>query len=91
MIRLRPNHHTLALGAMLVTMWYASSAQQNGGAFVLTFLTLALALVSLLHAWTNLRAVEIQAGVIPAVQEGEMVRVPLPSRSRSAKVYSCSR
>jgi len=77
MIRLRPNRHTIALGAMLVTMWYASSAQQNGGAFVLTFLTLALAMVSLLHAWTNLRAVEIQAGVIPAVQEGEMVRVPL--------------
>ena len=74
---LRPNRHTFALGAMLLTMWYASSAQQNGGAFVLTFLTLALTGVSLLHAWTNLRAVEIQAGVIPPVQEGELVRVPL--------------
>ena len=77
MIRLRPNRHTFALGAMLLTMWYASSAQQNGGAFVLTFLTSALALVSLLHAWTNLRAVEIKSGVIAPVQEGELVRVPL--------------
>jgi hypothetical protein len=77
MIRLRPNRHTFALGAMLFAMWYASSAQQNGGAFVLTFLTLALAAVSLLHAWTNLRAVEIRSGVIAPVQEGELVRVPL--------------
>ena len=76
-IRLRPNRHTLVLGAMLLTMWYASAAQQNGGAYILLFLVMALVLVSLLHARANLKAVRLEVGAIAPAQAGGVLRVPL--------------
>ncbi len=76
-IRLRPNRHTLVLGAMLITMWYASAAQQNGGAYVLLFLIASIAIVSLLHARANLRSVQLLPGVPPPLHEGTVARVPL--------------
>ena len=43
MIKVRPNLHSFALGCIAVTMWYAGAAQQNGGAYILSFLTMAIA------------------------------------------------
>lgn len=76
-IRLRPNQHTLVLGAMLITMWYASAAQQNGGAYVLLFMITGLVLVSMLHARANLKAVKLEVGSIAPAQAGGVLRVPL--------------
>lgn len=76
-IHVRPNRHTLVLGAMLLTMWYACAAQQNGGAYVLLFLITGLILISLLHARANLRAVKLDIGAVAPAQAGGVLRVPL--------------
>jgi len=75
-MKLRPNRHTLALGAILLCMWYAGAAQQNGGAYLLAFLTAMMAAVSWLHARANLKGLHLEAGVIPPAREGEALRVP---------------
>ena len=77
MTRVRPNLHTLALGLIAVTMWYAGAAQQNGGAYILAFLTVAMAAVSMIQARANLRGVRVAVGVIPPSEAGKAVRVPL--------------
>lgn len=77
MIRVRPNLHTLAIGSIAVTMWYAGAAQQNGGAYILAFLTAAIAAVSMLQARANLRGVQITSGIIPPTEAGRPVRLPL--------------
>jgi len=74
---LSPNRHTLALAAILVGMWYAGAAQQNGGAYLLAFLIVSMAAVSWLHAKANLRGLHLEASVIPPTREGEPARVPL--------------
>jgi uncharacterized protein (DUF58 family) len=74
---LLPNRNTLGLGAVLVAMWYAGMAQSNGAAHLLGFLLAALAAVSAVHAWTNLRGVRVQAGRIAPVFAGESLCVPL--------------
>lgn len=74
---LLPNRGTLGLAAVLVAMWYAGMAQSNGAAHLLGFLLTALAAVSAIHAWTNLRGVKVRAGRIPSVFAGERLTVPL--------------
>ncbi len=69
--------HTAALGALLLAMIYAAMAQQNGSAYVLTFLIAGVVLVSWLHARANLRGVCVQAGVMPPAQEGAPAQIPL--------------
>ena len=83
---LRLNRHTLALGAILLCMWYAGAAQQNGGAYLLAFLTAMMAAVSWLHARANLKGLHLEAGVIPPAREGEALRVPLVLTVKDGRV-----
>lgn len=87
--RVRFNRHTLALGAMVVAMWYAGAAQANGAAYLLAFLTGTVAAVSYVHARQNLRGLEVvRAGSVRAVQAGEWLRLPLELRSLAAQAPS---
>ena len=52
---------TPALVAVLVAMWYAGASQGNGAAYLLCFVLLALALVSIAHTWSNLRDLTLRA------------------------------
>jgi uncharacterized protein (DUF58 family) len=81
-----PNGKTLGLGAVLVAMWYAGSSQANGAAYLLCFVLAALAVVSTIHAWANLRGIQVVVEPIAPVFAGEEMAVPLAvssSRRRS--------
>jgi len=58
-------------------MWYAGASQGNGAAYLLCFVLAGLALVSVVHAWTNLRGITIRAESIPPVFAGEDLAVPI--------------
>ena len=77
MLTVRPNAHTAALAAVVLAMWYAGAAQQNGGAYLLAFLTGSVVMVSWLHARVNLRGLVLKAGTVRTAQQGERLRLPL--------------
>ncbi len=77
MLRTRPNRHTVALAAIVLAMWYAGAAQQNGGAYLLAFLIGSVVMVSWLHAKANLRALVLSSGTVPTARQGERLRLPL--------------
>lgn len=62
---------TPALIAVLAAMWYAGASQGNGAAYLLCFVLLSLALVSIAHTWANLRDLAVVADRIPPVFAGE--------------------
>jgi len=66
-----PNRMTPALAAVLVAMWYAGASQGNGAAYLLCFVLLALALVSIAHTWSNLRDLTLRTNRIPPAFAGE--------------------
>ena len=78
-----PNRNTIGLLAVLAGMWYAGITQSNGAAYLLCFVLAAVALVSTVHAWANLKAVTIEADSIPTVFAGE--EIPVPLRAASAR------
>ena len=71
------NHHTVALAAVAFAMWYAGAAQQNGGAYLLAFLTGSIVLLSWLYAKANLRALGVEAGAVARAEEGSIFALPL--------------
>ncbi len=72
-----PNRHALGLAAVLGAMWYAGASQSNGAAYLLCFLVAAVAAVSAIHAWANLRGLTLRVEPIRPVFAGEQVLVPL--------------
>jgi uncharacterized protein (DUF58 family) len=66
-----PNRRTPGLGGVLVAMWYAGASQGNGAAYLLCFVLIGLALVSIVHAWTNLRGITVDGEGIPPAFVGE--------------------
>ena len=72
-----PGRNTVGLLAVLAAMWYAGVTQGNGAAHLLCFFLAALAAVSAVHAWANLRRVRVRVGAIPPVFTGSALRVPL--------------
>jgi uncharacterized protein (DUF58 family) len=77
-----PNRHTVGLCALLAAMCYAGAGQNNGVAYLLCFTIAGLALVSVLHAWANLRSARLSAGSIRPVFAGETLLVPLLAETR---------
>lgn len=77
-----PNRHCTALAAVTLAMWYAGASQSNGAAYLLCFVLVSMILVSSLHCWTNLRGIELQAGTIQPVFEGEEIRVEMLAKTR---------
>lgn len=84
-LHLRANWHTLAMIAMLASMWYAAEAQSNGAAYLLALLAGLLTLVSMLHARANLRGLRLRVRSISTAQEGGMARVRLEARNEGPK------
>jgi uncharacterized protein (DUF58 family) len=80
-ITVRPNRNTIGLIAVLAAMWYAGAGQSNGAAYLLCFALAALAAVSVVHTWANLRGLTLQAGAIRAVFAGEQLAVPVRVRA----------
>ena len=74
---LRPNHHALALAAIMLAMWYAGAAQQNGGAYILAFLTGSVALLSWIYAKANLRSLKVELAPTGSVAQGGKISLPL--------------
>ncbi len=73
----RFNWYTFALGAVVLAMWYTGAAQENGGAYLLAFLTGSVGLVSWLHAKANLRGLALTVGSIGTASQGGVVSLPL--------------
>lgn len=70
-----PNGRTFGLLAVLVAMCYAGASQGNGAAYLLCFLLTSLVVVSLVHAWINLQALEVAVDAVAPVFAGEEVIV----------------
>ena len=86
-IWVRPNRNTLGLGAVLLAMWYAGASQSNGAAYLLCFVLTGLAIVSILHAWANLRGVAVEADPIRPVFVGEELAVKLHAHSEVHRAH----
>ena len=82
-----PNSRTLGLVAVLIAMWYAGASQSNGAAYLLCFVLTSTALVSTVHAWTNLRGIILEADNIPPVFAGEELTVPIEADSASRRSH----
>jgi len=77
-----PNSRTLGLAAVLVAMCYAGASQSNGAAYLLCFIITSLAIVSLVHAWTNLHGLDASVESIPPVFAGDDVAAPVVLTAR---------
>ncbi|MEA3208422.1 MAG: hypothetical protein QOE70_1479 [Chthoniobacter sp.] len=82
-----PNRNTVGLLAVLAGMWYAGASQNNGAAYLLCFVLTAVALVSILHAWANLRGLILEADPIRPVFAGEERVVPLQASSARHRAH----
>jgi uncharacterized protein (DUF58 family) len=68
-------------------MWYAGASQSNGAAYLLCFVLGALALVSVIHAWANLRGLAVTIESIPSVFAGDETVVPFAVSSRRTRAH----
>jgi uncharacterized protein (DUF58 family) len=84
---IRPNGRTLGLAAVLVAMCYAGASQNNGAAYLLCFLLASLAVVSLVHAWANLRGLQISVESIPPVFAGDDVAVSAVASGKAGRSH----
>src|SRR5687768_4636852 len=82
-----PNRRTPGLIAVLVAMWYAGASQGNGAAYLLCFVLGSLALVSGIHAWTNLRGIALEANHIAPVFAGEELQVSLTATANQQRSH----
>src|SRR4051794_19667858 len=82
---MRPNPHTLGLAGVLLAMWYAGASQSNAAAYLIGFLSLSVACVSGLHAWSNLRGLTVVAEPITPVYEEEPIVVPVTARAQAGR------
>jgi uncharacterized protein (DUF58 family) len=76
-----PNRNTIGLAAVLMAMWYAGASQTNGAAYLLAFVLLSVAAVSIVHTWANLRGITFTADAIAPVFSGEELAVTLVAAS----------
>lgn len=72
-----PNRNTIGLVALILAMWYAGTSQSNAAAFLLGFVVIGIAAVSVLHAWANVRGVTLSAEPIKPAFAGDQLCVHL--------------
>ena len=70
-----PNRNAVGLGAVLLAMAYAGASQSNGAAYLLCFVLAAVAAVSAIHGWANVRGVALSSDPIAPVFAGELLKV----------------
>jgi uncharacterized protein (DUF58 family) len=83
----RPNRNALGLFAVLLGMWYAGITQNNGAAYLLCFVLTAVGLISIIHAWSNLEGVVIDADPVRPVFAGEELIVHLHASSPRSRPH----
>lgn len=84
-VLLRPNGNTIALLAVLGAMWYTGASQNNGAAYALFVLVLALALVSAAHAWANVTGVAVEVVDFPPAYAGKPIILRVSVRFPAGK------
>jgi len=67
----------VAFLAVLLAMWYSGSSQQNGAAYLLLFALAALGIVSLGHAFSNVRGLAARAQAIKPTFAGQETALPV--------------
>ena len=77
-IYILPTRQGLAFATAIVVMLAGAMNYNNSLAYVLTFLLVSLALVSLLHTYRNLAGLRISARPAPPVFAGASARFPDP-------------
>ncbi len=82
-----PNRRTPGLLAVLVAMWYAGASQGNGAAYLLCCVLASLALVSIVHAWRNVRGISVRTDSISPVFAGEDLMVPIVVNSTQRRSH----
>jgi uncharacterized protein (DUF58 family) len=82
---MRPNRHTFGLAGVLLSMWYAGASQNNAAAYLLGFLTLSVAAVSAVHAWSNLRGLQLTVEPILPVYEEEPVVLKVRAKAEPGR------
>lgn len=82
-----PNRNTLGLLAVLTGMWYAGVTQNNGAAYLLCFVLAGVALVSILHAWANVKGIALDADAVRAAFAGEELRVTVRASSTRHRAH----
>lgn len=75
--RLRPTANTAGLVLLLAAMWYAGASQNNGAAYVLFFLLVSIAVVSIPHTLVNLSGLHVTADAVKPAFAGQEVLVPI--------------
>ncbi|MDQ3624985.1 MAG: DUF58 domain-containing protein [Verrucomicrobiota bacterium] len=76
-----PNRNTIGFTALIGAMWYAGISQSNGAAFLLAFTLVGLACISIVHAWANLRVVQITVHPPAPGFAGEPLRLQIQARA----------
>ncbi len=82
-----PNRNALGLGAVLLAMWYTGAGQTNGAAYLLCFTLAGLAMVSLPHAWANVRGLRLRPGAIAPVFAGDPLSIPIVAESAPGRSH----
>ncbi len=74
-IRITPTRHSAYFALVITAMGIASVNYQSNAAWLLVFLVLSIGLVSALHAWLNLGAIEVAVAPPAPVAAGEPLRL----------------
>ncbi len=82
-----PNRNTIGLAALLGALWYAGASQGNAAAYLLGFVLAGMALVSIVHVWSNVRGVTITAEPLAAVFVGDEFRVRLTAKTLTRRSH----
>jgi uncharacterized protein (DUF58 family) len=69
--------NAVAFLAVLIAMWYSGSSQQNGAAYLLLFALAALGIVSIPHAFSNVRGLTARAEAINPAFAGQETALPV--------------
>ena len=72
-------------------MWYAGASQNNGAAYLLCFVLAGVALVSVLHAWANLRGLRVSCGPVAPVFAGERQRLSASVLAATGRTHAAIR
>ena len=84
-IYILPTRHGLMFVAVLVAMLTGAINYQNGLVYLLTFLLVSLAIVSILHSYRNLHQLVVHFGHPKAVFAGERSSYPLQLENPSSR------
>ena len=84
---MRPNRNTVGLIALLVAIVYAGASQSNAAAYLLAFVLAAIALVSMVHSWANVRGISVSVDPIQPAFAGDTMSVRLTARATTRRTH----